>query len=147
MPRKSKAKSEKASAQERPQPDTNEAPRASQALRLRRLGYTYADIADRCGYSDESGARKAVKRANARILRDDAQALVGFQLDMIDSALSVVMEAIQKRDKGSLWAVDRLVPLLKRQADLMGLDAKPENAGAGLALVSVPIAADVLEAL
>jgi len=150
MPRQksSNKKSENGRAQESALPrDMQEAPRAAQALRLRRMGFTYAEIAERTGYSSESGARKAIKTANARIIRDEARALVGYQLDQIDLALSVVMEAIAKRDKGSLWAVDRLVPLLKRQADLMGLDAKPESAGAGLALVSVPIAADVLEAL
>ena len=125
--------------------DFQAAPRAAQALRLRRLGYTYAEIAREVGYANESGAYKAVKTANNRIIRDEAKALVGYQLDMIDSALSVVMEAIAKRDKQSLWAVDRLVPLLKRQADLMGLDAKTENQSAQLALI--PIAADVLEAV
>lgn len=125
--------------------DFQAAPRAAQALRLRRLGYTYDEIAERVGYANESGARKAVKTANARIIRDEARALVGYQLDQLDVALSVVMEAIAKRDKGSLWAVDRLVPLLKRQADLMGLDAKTENQSAQMLVI--PIAADVLEAV
>src|SRR5690242_4790544 len=143
-----KRKAANTTAQANPVPvDWQAAPRAAQALRLRRMGYTYAEIAERTGYASESGARKAIKNANARIIRDEARALVGYQLDQIDLALSVVMEAIAKRDKGSLWAVDRLVPLLKRQADLMGLDVKQESAGAGLALVSVPIAADVLEAI
>jgi predicted transcriptional regulator len=128
--------------------DFQAAPRAAQALRLRRLGYTYDEIAREVGYANESGARKAVKTANARIVRDEARALVGWQLDQLDVALSVVMEAIAKRDKSSLWAVDRLVPLLKRQADLMGLDApKPESQAQQLTLLSVPIAADVLEAV
>lgn len=104
-------------------------PRAAQAIRLRRLGYTYDEIARRCGYGDESGARKAIKRANARIVRDDARALVGWQLDQLDIALSVVMESVQRRDKDSLWAVDRLTPLLKRQAELMGLDAEKNQGG------------------
>jgi len=128
--------------------DWQAAPRAAQALRLRRLGYTYAEIAQQVGYKNESSARSAVKTANSRIIRDEARALVGWQLDQLDLALSVVMEAIAKRDKGSLWAVDRLVPLLKRQADLMGLDApKPESQAQQLTLLSVPIAADVLEAV
>ena len=125
-----------------------DAPRAAQALRLRRMGYTYADIATRVGYRDESGARKAIKNANARIIRDESRALVGYQLDQIDIALSVVMEAIAKRDKGSLWAVDRLVPLLKRQSELMGLDApKPESQAQQMGIVAVAIAADVAEAI
>lgn len=127
--------------------DFQAAPRAAQALRLRRLGYTYDEIAQRVGYANESGARKAVKTANARIVRDEARALVGYQLDQLDVALSVVMEAIAKRDKGSLWAVDRLVPLLKRQADLMGLDAPKPESQQGAQMLVIPIAADVLEAV
>jgi len=128
-------------------PDMNELPRAAQALRLRRMGYTYAEIAAQVGYANESGARKAVKKASASIIRDEARELVGWQADMIESALRVVNERIQRNDNYSLYAVDRLVTLSKRYSELMGLDAKPESAGAGLALVSVPIAADVLEAI
>lgn len=108
--------------------DFNTAPRAAQALRLRRLGHTYDQIAQMCGYANESGARKAIKTANARIIRDEAQALIGFQSDMIEQALQVVNKRIQADDKDSLWAVDRLVPLLKRYSELLGLDAKGESA-------------------
>lgn len=102
--------------------DFQAAPRAAQALRLRRLGWTYEKIAGQCGYANESGARYAIKKANAKIIHDEARALVGWQLDMIDEALQVVMARITANTTESLWAVDRLTPLLKRQADLMGLD-------------------------
>jgi len=149
MPRRnSNKKADKASLHGNPVSlDMQAAPRAAQALRLRRLGYTYQEIADRVGYANESSARTAVKKAGQRIVRDEARELVGWQLDQLDIALQLVLQRIQRNDEYSLFAVDRLAPLLKRQADLMGLDAKPESAGAGLALVSVPIAADVLEAL
>ena len=98
------------------------APKVARALRLRRLGYTYDQIAKKVGYQTEAGARLAIKKANAKIVRDEATALAGYQLDMLDTALSVVMSRIAKDDKGSLWAVDRLTPLLKRQAELMALD-------------------------
>ncbi len=99
------------------------APRAAQALRLRRLGYTYAEIAERVGYKEESGARKAIKQASKKIIRDEAREPVGWQLDQLDIALQLVLQRIQRNDEYSLFAVDRLAPLLKRQAELMGLDA------------------------
>ena len=106
---------------------------------MRRLGYTYAQIADKCGYGNESSARTAIKKANARIIRDEAQALVGWQLDMIDQALQVVLKRITADDNNSLWAVDRLTPLLKRQAELMGLDRKDEGiAGAQVVIREYP---------
>ena len=125
--------------------DFNAAPRVAQALRLRRLGYTYAEIATLCGYGNESSARSAVKKANAKIIRDEAQALVGWQLDMIDQALHVVLKRITADDKDSLWAVDRLTPLLKRQSELMGLDAERAAQSAQMAIVAVP--ASVVEAI
>lgn len=106
--------------------DFQAAPRAAQAMRLRRLGYTYAKIAQEVGYSDERNARRAVKNASDRIMRDEARELVGWQLDMLDAALEVVCKRIVADDKDSLWAVDRLAPLLKRQSELMALD-KPSS--------------------
>lgn len=119
--------------------DMNELPRAAQALRLRRLGYTYAEIAAQVGYANESGARYAVKKASARIVRDEARELVGWQADMIEAALRVVNERIQKNDKYSMYAVDRLVALSKRYSELMGLDApKPEHVVAKPMVVEIP---------
>lgn len=123
------------------------APKVAQAMRLRRLGYTYEQIAHKVGYQTEAGARLAIKKANAKIIRDEGAALVGWQLDQLDAALSVVMTRITRNDENSLWAVDRLVPLLKRQAELMGLDApKPESVNAAQ-MVVVAVAADVLDAV
>lgn len=141
------APSDKAAVQNRPVPvDWQAAPRAAQALRLRRLGYTYAQIAEQCGYKDESGARKVVKNATRKIVRDEAQELVGYQLDMLDTALNLVLRRIERDDQYSLFAVDRLGPLLKRQAELMGLDA-PKEERQGAQMLVIPIAADVLEAV
>lgn len=102
--------------------DVNALPRVVIALRLRRMGYTYEDIAEQAGYSNGSHARKAIKAAESRIIRDDARALVNLQLDMIQFAL--VQAVMPKIEKGDLWAVDRLNTLLKRQSELLGLDAK-----------------------
>lgn len=139
---------EKANAQEvNDSLEFRAAPKVAQAMRLRRLGYTYEHIAREVGYQTEAGARLAIKKANAKIVRDEAAALAGWQLDMLDTALQVVMTRIARNDENSLWAVDRLAPLLKRQAELMGLDApKPEN-GNMAQMVVVAVAADVLDAV
>jgi hypothetical protein len=106
--------------------DINADNRVEKALELRRMGYDYSEIAKRCGYADASGAFRAVDREIKKIQKDGAQALVQIQVDQIDLALTVVMEKINQHDKESLWAVDRLVPLLKRKSDLLGLDAKTD---------------------
>lgn len=102
--------------------DVNEVPRVVMAMRFRRLGHTYEEIAEKCGYSHASNARKAIKTAESKVIRDEARGLINMQLDMIQLALSNAV--MPKIEKGDLWAVDRLVPLLKRQAELLGLDAK-----------------------
>lgn len=148
MARRKTSKNENANVQETNEPlEFATAPKVAQAMRLRRLGYTYEQIAHKVGYQTEAGARLAIKKANAKIIRDEGAALVGWQLDQLDAALSVVMARITRNDENSLWAVDRLVPLLKRQAELMGLDApKPENINAAQ-MVVVAVAADVLDAI
>ncbi len=103
--------------------DFHAAPRVAQALRLRRLGYSYAEVAARAGYRTEQAAVMAVRRAQRALVRDEARDLVARQSDLLDQALQVVMRRILADDEHSLWAVDRLVPLLKREADLLGLDA------------------------
>jgi hypothetical protein len=111
-------KKENASSQ-----DTNATPRVNKALRFRRLGYTYEEIAHECGYAHASNARKAIKAEEAKLIRDDAKALVNLQLDRIDFALRhAVMPAIEK---GDTLAVNQLNMLLKRQSELLGLDAPP----------------------
>lgn len=127
--------------------DFQAAPRAAQALRLRRMGYTYDTIASMVGYSDERNARRAVKNAGAKIVREEAKELINYQLDMLASAFQVVCKRIERDDESSLWAVDRLIPLLKRQAELMGLDAPKPDATQGAQMLVIPIAADVLEAV
>ena len=102
--------------------DTNAFSRVVLALQLRRIGHTYEEIAQRCGYASPSGAYKAIKAAEAKIIHDEARALVALQLSQIQFALTNAV--MPKIEKGDLWAVDRLVPLLKRQAELLGLDAK-----------------------
>lgn len=108
------------------------APKQATALRLRRLGYTYDQIAQKIGYKTASAARKLIKRAEREIVRDEARELVGWQLDRIDMALTRVMERIEQNGEYALFAVDRLAPLLKRQAELMGLDAEKDNLLASL---------------
>lgn len=138
-PRHRKPKADRTSAQASPIPlDMQAVPRAAQALRLRRLGYTYAEIAKECGYKDESGARKVVKNASRKIINDEARELVSWQLEALDEALAVVRSRIRKNDEHSLWAVDRLSPLLKRQSELMGLDVKVESQKTMPVVIEIP---------
>ncbi len=117
--------------------DVNEALRVAQALHLRRMGYTYAEIASQVGYADHSGARKAIKRELAKIVREEAKELkahlVQIQLDRIEYALRYAVMPKLEQGKDQLFAVDRMLALLRHQADLLGLYPKPgETEGSGV---------------
>lgn len=127
--------SEKQSGQESPVPrDMLAKERLARALHLRRMGFSYAECAEQAGYADESGARKAIKKALNRVINERAQDLAVFnaqefhlQLDRIDMALSqAVMPKIEQGGE-RLAAVNTLISLLKHQADLLGLYPKPEK--------------------
>ena len=112
--------------------DPNAEDRAFQAYRYWVLGFTFREIAQKCGYGSHTTAMRAVKRARTQIVIRDNRELVARQGDRIEHAVRVVVQAIETwpaQDK--LWAVDRLVPLLKRESELMGLDTPREVAPAG----------------
>jgi hypothetical protein len=106
------------------QPDLNAHEREALAVQMRRLGYEYDEIAAKCGYADKSGAWRALKRVRERMLVEDERTAALYQAQQINLALTQVMTRIAEGGKDVLWAVDRLVPLLKRQSELLGLDAK-----------------------
>lgn len=105
--------------------------RAIEAMRLRTVGYTYREIAARIGYAGQSSAYQAVQRIREKTRRDTAQAYADVQSDRIERAIVVCMTWIEEQPlKEKLWALDRLVPLFKRQAELLGLDAEPSASSA-----------------
>lgn len=105
--------------------------RALQAYRLHILGHSYRAVARQCGYPGPSSAMRAVKRARREVVVQDTRGIAARQSDRIERAVSVVMESIETWPvKDKLWAVDRLVPLLKRESELFGLDAEKTAGGA-----------------
>lgn len=119
--------------------DANRDTRAEAALRLRIIGYGYAEIARRCGYTNPGTAWKAIKRLRDHQRTDDQRAMADLQSDRIEQAIVTVMESIENwAPKDKLWAVDRLAPLLKRQSELLGLDAPTKAATAGPTILEIP---------
>jgi hypothetical protein len=116
--------------------DVNAEDRAYQAYRYHVLGYTYREIAQMCGYQAHTTAMRAVKAVRTKTIVHDNRALIARQAERIEFASATVMQAIANwpvMDK--LWAVDRLVPLMKRESELMGLDAKTDQQMAAQLLV------------
>lgn len=127
--------------------DTNAQQRAEQALHLRVMGYSWQEVAKRCGYKDHTGALKAVKKLRSKLVLDDVRDAIAMQYMRIERAIVECMEFMEQQPpEDRLWAIDRLVPLLKRQAELMGLDA-PKDAAQTAQMVIVGVPEAVAEAV
>ena len=145
MPRSGSHKAAKNKPPKRP--DVAAAQRALQALELRLQGKTYEQIANACGYRSKSGAYDAVQRELERTLHEPAEHIRTLEVRRLDRLYDAMEQKALNGSDGSTWYVDRCLKIMERRASLLGLDVKNDGAGAGLALVSVPIAADVLEAI
>ena len=104
--------------------------RQRQALELRKAGLTLAQIAERLGYRGAQGADAALKVALKRTLQKPADEHRQLDLERLDSLLRAVWA------KGAIIAAgqthippdalpywDRILVLLRRRAELLGLNA------------------------
>ena len=90
----------------------------TEALRLRSLGHTYREIADRLGINTSTAYRR-VQNALVAVpyeLVDELRTLEGLRLDELHAAIW------ENAINGDLRAVDRVLSIMKRRAQLFGLD-------------------------
>lgn len=88
-------------------------------LRLRRAGYSFAEIAIQVGYSDKGGAAKAYHRALAR----DHRPLVAEIRQLEDGRLDDLLQAVwTKAMRGDAASVRNAIRISERRARLHGLD-------------------------
>lgn len=93
--------------------------REAEVIKLRRGGLTWDLIAQRVGYRHPSSALDAFNRANARIIRDDVEAIRQVEQDRLDIAQSAIWSKVLQGDTN---AVSTLIRLMERRAKLLGLD-------------------------
>ncbi len=94
--------------------------RQARALALRKAGLGYADIARRLGYAGPSGAHKAIMTGLRALTREPAAELRDLELARLDDMLAGLWPNARK---GNVAAVDRVLKIMQRRADLLGLDA------------------------
>lgn len=102
--------------------------KARQALRMRRDGKQWAEIAGELGYADASGAYRAAKRLLDRTEFEAVEEYRAIEADRLDKAHQVQVEALEKVVLvGNLEAVPAAVSAIVRISDrrskLLGLDA------------------------
>jgi transcriptional regulator len=107
-----------------------------QALKLRKQGVSYADIAKQVGYKSGSGAHAAVSKALKKTLQEPADDLRKIENERLDAMLSALWTKIEA---GNPQAVIAGIKISERRAKLNGLDEPSEvdvtSAGGAIAIV------------
>ncbi len=91
-----------------------------QALEYRKMGYTYAQIAEALQYKTAQGAYLAIRSALTRIIREPAEEVLQIEIERLDSMFS---KPYQAACSGDLMAINSCLAIMARKAKLLGLDA------------------------
>ena len=106
--------------------DANASVKAQEVYRLWLRGLSFEAIARAVGYRDASGARKAWVRARAaQAALPSLDAERQRDRERCEIAYAAVVDRVER---GTLLAIDRALAILKRKADLLGLDAPKVDA-------------------
>jgi hypothetical protein len=90
----------------------------TEALRLRSLGHTYREIGERTGVNTSTAYRR-VQNALGAIPFDEVDSLRKLEGERLDALQLAIWD---KAINGDLRAVDRVLAVMKRRAQLFGLD-------------------------
>lgn len=121
--------------------DVNAAVRVADAIKFRQQGWTYERIAAQCQYANPGAARNAIQNELDRVI---VQEIDEWRKDHI-SRLEKLHEEIwplvtDKKNRGRLFAADRILAIAEREAKLLGLDVKSEEeTGPQLVIEEVPM--------
>jgi len=109
--------------------DVNAGQRVVQALALRAKKLTYEEIAAQCGFADRASCYRAIQRELERRVVTNVDHLRRQEADMLDQLHQVCWDmAMDKANKGRLFAVDRVLAISERRAKLLGLDIPAKDA-------------------
>lgn len=94
--------------------------RQRQAVELRKAGGSFEEIARQLGYKDPSGAYRAVRTALRKTIQQPADELRQLEVARLDALLVGLWSDARK---GDVAKIDRVLKIMQRRADLLGLDA------------------------
>lgn len=116
--------------------DVNAATRVATALKLRAQKLTYEEIAQQCGYGSASACYKAIQRELQRVVVENVEELRREEAYMLDMGHRECWELfMDKKNKGRLFAYDRVLETSKDRRKLMGMDVKPEESAGNVVVV------------
>ena len=94
--------------------------RTKRAMALKLAGASYASIADTLGYSDASGARKAVMRGMDQSLQENANELRKLHYGRLEHMLMLLWSDVNTK---SLPSMSAALAIMDRMAKLHGIDS------------------------
>ena len=102
--------------------------RAQIAFELRKAGASYDLIAEKLQYASAKSAEGAIRNRLKNMYKpDDVEDVVNMELARLDSLQLV---AWRRAKEGDLAAIDRILKIMERRAQYLGLDKKePVNDG------------------
>jgi hypothetical protein len=101
--------------------------RAIQALRLRKLGFQYEEIAQQCGYKGGKGeAWNAVQKLLAKEKHEEVEGYRKLETARLDDLMRPFMLRAMKGEKDAALVVLRI---MERRAKLLGIDITPQEEG------------------
>ncbi len=104
-------------------PDIDVREREAECLVLRRDGKSYQEIADTVGYKSADAAWKAVKRALNAMIEEPSKEVMALEIARLDRLTEILAPRISEPGAAGLEAQDRYLKVMKRRAELLGLDA------------------------
>ncbi|TDC63894.1 hypothetical protein E1258_09620 [Micromonospora sp. KC207] len=123
------------------------AERDAEACRLRARGLSYREIAEQLRYADAAGAHRAVQKVLRDTVQEPADELRHLEVVRLDALLAVAWDVLEREhvahsggklvmvagedgvevplrdDAPTLAAIDRVLKIMTRRAELLGLDA------------------------
>jgi|MDSV01.2.fsa_nt_gb hypothetical protein len=118
-------------------------------LELRRVGFTFDQIATEVGYAGRQGAKEAYDAAIARMGREPAEDLRTLENDRLDDLWRRAYNQLAKLDPDDVDGLTKLemtmIRISQRRAGLMGLDAPRQVELSGS--INAAITSDIGEVL
>lgn len=97
------------------------------AFELRKAGASYDLIAEKLGYASAKSAESSIRRVlSSKYEPDDVENVVMMELARLDSLQLV---AWRRAKEGDLAAIDRILKIMERRSQYLGLDKKAPNEG------------------
>lgn len=122
--------------------------RQLEALRLRREGKQYREIAEALGVGESQAFRdvKAVLDRTKELANEEARELRKLECERMDVALNAIMPKVKA---GNTAAIETMIRLQKRRADLLGLDPpkRLEASGPDGAPIAIDARSDLIDRL